>query len=59
VRAVPAPQAGGGGDLADRKLRELTTEELKTAAKEAREELEKGTGEEPTLARDAMSKAVH
>ena len=43
----------------NRKLSEMTTEELETAAQEAREELEKMTEEERARVRDAMPKAIH
>jgi hypothetical protein len=42
-----------------RKLSEMTNEELEAMAQEAREELERMTGEEPALVQDGMPKAVH
>jgi hypothetical protein len=37
----------------------MTNEELEAAAQEAREEIEKMTGNEGALARDGVTKAVH
>jgi hypothetical protein len=42
----------------NRKLSEMTTEELETAAQEAREELEQLTENEGALVQDAVTKSV-
>jgi hypothetical protein len=42
-----------------RKLSEMTDEELEAAAQEAREELEKMTGEDRALVQDAVTESVH